>query len=111
MFGNAGNAGGGNPIPETPDTGGADETPTSVEEFISRFSLYEYPESFSSYVGGSDSFFNALFDYVYETDPTITSGTFEGFSVNGDLVQFTVSLSNGGYLIGNYDRNTGTFYF
>lgn len=109
--GNTGNPGGDNQNVETPDVGEADDIPVSVEEFISRFSLYEYPESFSSYVGGSDAFFNALFDYVYETDPTITSGTFEGFSVNGDLVQFTVSLSNGGYLIGTYDRNSNTFYF
>ena len=98
-------------MPEVPASGGTVDAPVSVEEFISNFTLYEYPESFSSYVGGSDAFFNALFDYVYEMDPTITSGTFEGFSVNGDIVHFTVVLSNGGTLAGTYDRSTDTFYF
>ena len=102
--GSAGNGGYDNPSQE------GNETPTA-EEFISRFSLYDYPESFSSYVGGSDAFFNALFDYVYEMDPNITSGTFEGFSIDGNFIKFSVSLSNGGVLVGTYDRDTGEFYF
>ena len=106
-----GGTGGGSTVPEVPAAGGTVDAPVSVEEFISNFTLYEYPESFSSYVGGSDAFFNALFDYVYEMDPTITSGTFEGFSVNGNTVRFTVVLSNGGTLAGTYDRSTDTFYF
>ena len=109
--GNGGTGGGGSAVPEVPAAGGTEDAPVSVEEFISNFTLYEYPESFSSYVGGSDAFFNALFDYVYEMDPTITSGTFEGFSVNGNTVRFTVVLSNGGTLAGTYDRSTDTFYF
>ena len=106
-----GGTGGGSTVPEVPAAGGTVDAPVSVEEFISNFTLYEYPESFSSYVGGSDAFFNALFDYIYEMDPTITSGTFEGFSVNGDTIRFTVTLSNGGTLTGTYDRSTDTFYF
>ena len=106
-----GGTGGGSTVPEVPAADGTVDAPVSVEEFISNFTLYEYPESFSSYVGGSDAFFNALFDYVYEMDPTITSGTFEGFSVNGNTVRFTVVLSNGGTLAGTYDRSTDTFYF
>lgn len=106
-----GGTGGGSAVPEVPALGGTEDGPAPEEEFISNFTLYEYPESFSSYVGGSDAFFNALFDYIYEMDPTITSGTFEGFSVNGDTIRFTVTLSNGGTLTGTYDRNTGTFCF
>ena len=105
-YGNGGYGNGSydNPSPEE------NETPT-VEEFISRFSLYDYPESFSSYVGGSDAFFSALFDYVYAMDPTITSGTFEGFNIDGNFIKFSVSLSNGGILVGTYDRDAGEFYF
>ena len=106
-----GGTGGGSAVPEVPALGGTEDGPAPEEEFISSFTLYEYPESFSSYVGGSDAFFNALFDYIYEMDPTITSGTFEGFSVNGDTIRFTVTLSNGGTLTGTYDRSTDTFYF
>lgn len=110
ITGDGGNTGGGYEVPyqEEPEV---QDIPVTEEEFISRFTLYEYPESFSSYVGGSEVFLNALYDYIYGMDPDITSGTFEGFAIEGNLIKFTVSLSNGGMLVGTYDRDAGEFYF
>lgn len=108
--GGSGSGGGGGYAPQADQEDAGQAVDPTVEEFISRFVLYEYPDSFSSYVD-SEEFFNTLYDYVYSIDPNITYGTFDGFSIEGDFIKYSVTLSNGGVLNGTYDRTSGNFYY
>jgi len=76
------------------------------------FNLESIPTDLVRFAGDKNAFFNAVFDYVYQSGFTgDVTGNVTSFIIEGNKLTFKISLSSGQSLKGKYNKKKNSYTF